>query len=216
MVLQDLARDTGARIAYAGREEKRAFALCLAKCSGVSQRVIDAALFGFRNGAITTGANRNAILLRTTGSLFLSVDDDTICHTAQVRTRAGKFTYSLRGHDDPQDIWVFANRQSALDALSFVRQDISACHERVLGKSLAAVLAYASSGEERLDMDGICPDLLEMLFFGKGRIVLTFAPKAKAEGCAGLVGTGGPINTGSVCSLEAFVWTGPNAGSRMN
>ena len=62
---------------YGGRRERSRFADALAQESGVSPDIVRFALFGDSRCPLSTGANRNALLLDTIDSLVLNVDDDT-------------------------------------------------------------------------------------------------------------------------------------------
>jgi hypothetical protein len=169
--LRKVAHDTGARIEYVGRDAKEAFSTRLIG-RGIPADVIGTALFGFGDGSITTGANRNAILLATVGELVLTVDDDMIGCT-------GKATASLPGNDmliqgegDLQDFWYFADRQSALDFVEFSPIDILSAHSALLGKSLPSIVA-SQAGEGALDIDGLCRHMLAWLLQGAGRVLVT-------------------------------------------
>ncbi len=75
--LQSLGDGSPPQIRYAGRRERSHFAAALAKASGASPDVIRFAILGDSRCALSTGANRNGLLLDTIDSLVLNVDDDT-------------------------------------------------------------------------------------------------------------------------------------------
>jgi hypothetical protein len=77
-VLRRLADRFNARVRYADRQDKRRFAAALAAESGVPREVINFALFGDERCALSTGANRNSLLLDAADTLVLAVDDDTL------------------------------------------------------------------------------------------------------------------------------------------
>lgn len=80
--LREVAKRLNARIRYAGRGEKARFADVPAAESAVSPTIIRFAIFGDERCRLSTGANRNSLLLDTAGTLLLSVDDDTLCRIA--------------------------------------------------------------------------------------------------------------------------------------
>ena len=127
--LQRLRHD--ASISYAGRAERIRFAEVLARESAVPIDVIRFGLIGDDRCALTTGANRNCLLLDTLDTLVLSVDDDTRCRLAAA-PEAEAPPASFAGYD-PTEFWFFADRRSALDSVAFVDADILACHEAMLG-----------------------------------------------------------------------------------
>ena len=93
-----------------------------------------------KSGIPSLGANRNATLLDTVGSLIVSVDDDIRYLTA---TSAG-FTEGvaiLPGHHPPEEIRVFKDREAALQSINVATRDFLGAQEKFLGKNLAEVLA---------------------------------------------------------------------------
>ena len=79
--LQLVEHRVRAQIRYAGWREKSRFADALAHESAVPLEIIRFALFGDDRCALSTGANRNGLLLDTVDTLVLSVDDDTLCRS---------------------------------------------------------------------------------------------------------------------------------------
>jgi hypothetical protein len=165
------ARKSG--IVHAGNHEKSTFARQLIQQTGAPSEIVRACLFGFDDGAVATGANRNVILLQTVGSAFISVDDDTVCEAA-VRD---SYTENLRvlGHEDPQKFRPFASRDEIMEHFRFEPRDWVSDHERLLGQRPSAVIsAFAKSGAP-VDLNGMCSHLLEMLTTGDGRIVMSLS-----------------------------------------
>jgi hypothetical protein len=120
------ARSNGRRYSFAvaGQTELRTYADAVTDHAGVPPDALDAAIFGFRDGAIAPGANRNVILLQTTGSMFMTMDDDTVCETAWTERNR---TLIVRGHEDPQTIRQSLDRESALSSLRFEPQPFGDC-----------------------------------------------------------------------------------------
>jgi hypothetical protein len=177
------AADAGIRLCYAGREQRRQFAAALAEGGDIPAAVIRFALLGPGCGGETIGANRNAILLETLGSLVLSVDDDTLCQTATVPQTVPR-GLKLGSHGDLGDVCFFTDRDSALRHVQPQAVDILAEHERLLGKSLSCVVREADEAGG-CDLDDMCPHFVEALSSGHGHIAVTLN---------GLVGDSGAYN----------------------
>jgi hypothetical protein len=164
--LAHLRDDLAAPIAYVGEEEKRAFADALANESGVHRDVVDFALFDVAGCGATFGANRNAMLLLTCGELVLAADDDTVCRPATAPDPRGGV--ALVGESDPQQYWFFDDIATALESGIYVDADVLGEHERLLGWTLASLVASEGS-----DVTGVCPHMLDGLSTGRGRVALT-------------------------------------------
>jgi hypothetical protein len=155
-----------------------------------------------RRGPDTIGANRNAILLATLGSLVLCVDDDTVArpaiapdasaaantrptppHTSQARLAIGS-----RG--ELGEVWFFPDRDSALGFVHERDLDILAEHARFLGRSLREIVrecSHTGARDAGVDAHRICQHFVQSLSAGRGRITITL------NGLAGDSGT--PTNT---------------------
>jgi hypothetical protein len=144
-------------IRYAGICEKERFADALARESSISPEIIDFALFGDRRCGLFTGANRNALLLDTVGSLVFGADDDTLARTcaAGARETAASFTSEY----EPREFWFFPNRRDALEAVRPTDTDLLASHEQFLGRTLAEVGAAAGvDGQVAITVPGLVGD----------------------------------------------------------
>jgi hypothetical protein len=133
-VLQDLTR-RGAPISYAGRADRIRFTEALAREAGVPIDVVRFGLLGDDRLPLTTGANRNSLVLDTIDMLVLSVDDDTRCRIAAVSDGDAQLA-SFSGYD-PTEFWFFPGRGGALEAVAFVDADVLGCHETMLGRRVA-------------------------------------------------------------------------------
>jgi hypothetical protein len=142
--LRSLANRCNARIRYAGRQEKLRFAAALAAESAASPDIIRFALFGDGHCALSTGANRNSLLLDAAGTLVLAVDDDTLCRIAEAPHRESELSF-FSGYD-PSEFWFFPDRDRATQAASFVDTDVLGCHETLLGSTLADLGSPAGTG----------------------------------------------------------------------
>jgi len=135
--LQRLTRTFNARIRYAGPSEKTRFAEAVARESRVPLSVIRFALLGDERCPVSTGANRNCLLLDTVGGLVLSVDDDTRCRIGAAPGRQDAVAFHT-GYD-PSEFWFFPDRASALESVARVEMDVLSCHEALLGHAIADV-----------------------------------------------------------------------------
>jgi hypothetical protein len=118
-----------------GRHERSRFAEMLAQESGVPLDITRFALVGDDRCAMTTGANRNGLLLDTIDSLVLSVDDDT---QGRLATAPGaEDGLSLFSGYDPTEFWFFPDRAAALASVSFEESDVLRPHEALLGQTMA-------------------------------------------------------------------------------
>jgi hypothetical protein len=133
--LQRLRNHDGASISYGGRAERIRFAEAIANAAAVPMDVIRFGLIGDDRCPLTTGANRNSLLLDTLDTLVLSVDDDTRCRIAAGPECEADLA-SFIGYD-PTDFWFFPDRRSALDSVAFEDADVLGCHEAMLGSPLS-------------------------------------------------------------------------------
>jgi hypothetical protein len=144
--LRRLARHSGATLRYVGLEEKVSFAQALAKECGLSPALVEFALIG--RGApkesCTTGANRNAVLLQTSGTFAASFDDDII---AVPSLRRPSLTPGLAFDSTPfaRIVESFESRETALASLRSDGVDPLALHESLLGKKLRVLMEETSS-----------------------------------------------------------------------
>ncbi len=155
--LQRLERNFSARIRYAGLPEKSRFADALAGESGLPLAIIRFALLGDERYAVSTGANRNCLLLDTLGALMLSVDDDTRCRMAATPGREDAVAFH-RGYD-PTEFWFFPDRTRALESVSPVEVDVLGCHEALLGHATADLGGPAdATGRVAVTLHGLLGD----------------------------------------------------------
>ena len=154
--LQSLGNHFGAQIRYAGRREKNRFAEALARESAVPPKIIRFALFGDDRCALTTGANRNSLLLDTVDTFVLSVDDDTRCRIAAAPDAEDAVAF-FSGYD-PTEFWYFADRASADASIYFVDVDALRCHEALLGNAVANVDDPAANGRVAITLHGLVGD----------------------------------------------------------
>ena len=149
--LRWMATRFNASVRYAGRQEKSRFAEALAAESEVSREIITFALFGDERCPLSTGANRNSLLLDTAGSLMMAVDDDTLCQVAAARDHESAQSF-FPGYD-PTAFWFFPDRAQTIQSLSFVDADILGCHEELLGRAVDS-----TSGRVVMTLNGLAGD----------------------------------------------------------
>lgn len=149
--LRTLAKRYNVRVRYAGRHEKSRFADALAAESGVPREIIGFALFGDERCPLSTGANRNSLLLDAAGALILAVDDDTLCRVAAAPERESAQSF-FPGYD-PTAFWFFPDRAQATQSLSFVDADVLGCHEEMLGRAVDG-----TSGRVAMTLNGLAGD----------------------------------------------------------
>jgi hypothetical protein len=155
--LKRLKSDFNAQIRYAGSGAKGRFAKALAGESGVPLEIVRFALFGDDRSALSTGANRNCLLLDTVGTLVLSVDDDTVCRIAAAPEQEDDLAF-YSGYD-PTEFWFFPEHARAVESVSFVEIDVLARHEALLGRSVADVSGSAdASGRVAITLHGLLGD----------------------------------------------------------
>jgi hypothetical protein len=163
---------SGQALYYLGPEEKRQFLALLTRDGAFPHDVVEFGLFGPSGHAPTMGANRNAILLQTAGEMVLSADDDTICQPRIPPDADGADFLRLGSHGDPNAIWFFPDRPSALAYTRPTEIDIAGAHERLLGKSVWSLVA-PNAGNGVVDLSHACDHLLQSIWSGKGAIPIT-------------------------------------------
>jgi len=154
--LRTLEHHVGARIRYAGTRERSRFADALARELAVPLEIIRFALLGDDRCPLSTGANRNSLLLDTVDTLVLSVADDTRCRIAlppDVEDAVAWFS----GYD-PTEFWFFHDSGSAFASASAVDADVLRCHEALLGQPVAGVGDPSASGRVAITLHGLAGD----------------------------------------------------------
>lgn len=169
--LAAFAREQGARVLYADRRRRAAWAGRLAEHSGVPESIARFAVLGSAAFPPPIGANRNSLLLETTGRPFLSIDDDTICRLGRViGARPG---VDVGSESPPLEQWSFATREAALAAVPEEDLDLLGAHEAVLGRTAAGCLTTLGPGE--VDLSRSTPALAALVRAGGGRVVASYS-----------------------------------------
>ena len=173
------ACETGSEIFYAGVEEKCAFIDVLCSTGSIPSEVARFALFGRTDASANIGANRNAALLQTTGSMLISVDDDTRCETARVPESGSEIRFC--SEMDPTEAWFFGDRSAGCAFLPRLNLDFVGGHTQLLGRRVGEVLALAAENGGA-DLKAACPHMMEYLCFGSGDILSTYSGLAGDAG----------------------------------
>lgn len=169
-MLRTLKSD-GVRIFYAGLEEKASFAKQMIESADLPVDIVNFMLFNSEGLGYTCGANENALMLHTAGQMILKADDDTICRVAAApeQTQGLMFTSGV----DPNEVWFFPDRETALESVNFAENNILTSHEQFLGRDLANIIS--SIDEARfLNMDAVGNSFLRRLEAGDGKVLVTF------------------------------------------
>ena len=136
-MLKALAASNGICIYYAGPDEKMDF--CKSCDSRVPQSVVHFALFGEPSIGPAMGANRNAALVHTVGSMMLSADDDTVCNTSRMKGSKPDSILRYQSTHNATEILLFDNREAAIRAVESTEVDVIGEHESMLGRAFPTV-----------------------------------------------------------------------------
>ena len=140
---------------------------------GSRKDVVTFALFGDEAYDRTLGANRNALLLAAPGELAVMVDDDTLHQPAVLGE--SEPALALSSMKDPTVSRFYGDRRQLLESVRATDVDILACHEKLLGRSIAGCMSSLGPGAA-LDLDRMNPESAH--FFGSAPKVV----KATASG----------------------------------
>jgi hypothetical protein len=187
-MLQDLACREHLSIVYSGNEEKLAYAEQLTRASGVPIDVLHFALFGLPECACNVGANRNAVLLHSVGTLNLNVDDDVLCELTLPPDANRQGLWLESEWADVSDVWLYPDLSDLRNAITPLRESVLDTHERLLGKTIRSVVAEAAELAD-IHLDSACPHILKSLKRNTGSVVVTYN---------GIAGNPGMHNRGSL------------------
>jgi hypothetical protein len=181
--LRDLQARYAIGVAYAGVEEKQAFAAALAR-EGLDPEVLDFALFDPERIGYTPGANQNAILLDTVGEGFLAVDDDTFCPLRRSQDAVAGLEIATAW----PACWPVSPASDPL-----CEADVIGKHETMLGRDLGACVSDV--GADAVRLGSLSPRDLTRLETVPGRVLATWMgsygdPVYEYPGMLVLVGEG--------------------------
>ncbi|GHO67224.1 hypothetical protein KSC_061160 [Ktedonobacter sp. SOSP1-52] len=158
-------------IAYAGLEEKTAYADALSREGNIPAEIVSFLCLSNKQYRETTiGANRNVLLLHTIGDLIFSSDDDMRCRISPSPQYKKGLTLTSQGL--PAPIYFYPDRERALQATPVSEQDLLALHEQWLGQKPMSCQALVKQ-KNALDYEQVMPVLLRRLATGEGNIALT-------------------------------------------
>ncbi len=182
-VLQDIQKKFNANIFYVGKKEKIEFSKSLSK-RGLPPDVVNFSLLDAEGYGRTAGANRNALLLASLGSMIIAVDDDTICNVAShpklqkkyknlnlVTERESLGLNLCTDREMPLDLetWNYPDRDTAFRAVTFhPDQDFLGLHEQLLGKKIEYITP--PNFEQAVDINGLGKNKK----YNNGKILVTF------------------------------------------
>lgn len=130
-----LALKFDVKIRFAGIEERERFVRHLEEFTRISKQVLKNALL--QPQEYTVGQNRNALLLDSVGTLFLCVDDDTVCTLAAPPTPAEGLQFGAG--KDPAGFWCFRDFAEVRAAATWVDEDFLGAHQALLGRTAEEV-----------------------------------------------------------------------------
>jgi hypothetical protein len=182
-MLPEMKARHGVSLAYAGPEEKASFAAALVQRTGLPAEDVQFGIVNDDTFPITTGTNRNAILLHAVGETLLQVDDDTVCRLAPVPGTRGGLAFT--SEYDPTEFWFVAEGQP-LPAVVGDESNILEVHEQMLGKGLGNCLGELTSGLD-VDLDRAGASFFRRAAPSGGRVLAT------AVGVMGDSGMGSPL-----------------------
>ncbi len=142
-VLARAKKKFGGQFFYAGAAEKEDLARTLAKHTGHQFDLINFAVSNDEHCPKAYGANRNALLLSTTGRLIIQTDDDNECPIAPCPETKDYLT--LTSQYSPLQMRFLSQAEVEHMKADFVPGDVMAKHEQLLGKSIAHCLQEYSS-----------------------------------------------------------------------
>jgi hypothetical protein len=172
-MLQDLACREHLSIVYSGNEEKLAYAEELTRASGVPIDVLHFALFGLPECDCNVGANRNAVLLQSAGTLNLNVDDDVLCELTLPPDANRQSLWLESESADVTDVWFYPDLSDLRNAITPLRESVLDTHERLLGRTLRSVVAEAAELGD-IHLDSACPHILKSLKQDTGSVIVTY------------------------------------------
>jgi hypothetical protein len=169
--LMSLQRSMGFSMLLATTQDLARFALDLARAADVSEAVTRFCLFDVHEvGGCDTGANRNALLLGSSGSAILMTDDDTL---ADVRKGSGPADPAgaelvISGSADPSKMEIYRDELDARRAPLQPEVSLLQRCEGLLGRSVADIAAGFPF--EKIRFEEMRPGLVRRLLAGRAKV----------------------------------------------
>ena len=162
-------------VEYHSLSAKQQFLASLCHGTEIPEGVVEFAIFGAGFKGPRFGANRNYILLRTAGDMFLTVDDDSLCQVA-VAPGSQDDGIAVYGARAKPEMWFFRDIEEATGSIPNRPIDIFRAHEELLGRSLTdSINQSLKSGEmsNDLEVDDVCDHFINDVARGRGKIRIT-------------------------------------------
>lgn len=173
-ITKQIGEQSNCRIQYYGYSDKVRFIDSLCRAGGFCPDVVNFGLLGKGYICPTMGANRNWILLLTSGANVLTVDDDTICRPGSA-PGADTERLLIRGSGaSPWEIWSYSGREDCFGAFHSSDIDILAEHERTLGRPLSEVLGDALKIDStHIGLESPCDHFISDIMQRSGSVRIT-------------------------------------------
>ena len=175
--VKQIVQSAGRPIVYTGTVEKLSFLKALANECAAPEAVLSFALLGDSRFPVTTGANRNGILLYSAGLLLLTVDDDSCCNPVYMPDKGHREFITLGG--ESPGAWKTPERIELSGSDDSVSWSIVGEHERFLGKPLPRVVAEHWA---KLRLNRLSDRFLVDLSKATGQVIATFTGVAGDPG----------------------------------
>jgi hypothetical protein len=170
--LRVFAEKSQLEVYYAGLEEKLAYVRTLSS-EGIPEELSRFVLTRTTNVRSCPGANRNALLLQTTGQVFLSCDDDSACQLYDLRM--GNQSSIVVPFSTASDRLHFvSNKPSAVARLPRYSDDLLTAHENLLGQSLRS-LTLPIQSSRRIAVGNVGARIMADLLEGQGEVTVTMS-----------------------------------------
>jgi len=170
--LRSFARASRIKVSYSGREERLNYGCQLASL-GIPHELTAFILGNPLGIPASPGANRNALLLHAAGEAFLSCDDDSICHVADLR-RGRQLVYTVPFCNMLEHIRFVPHGQSSSQVVPESACDVMAMHEALLGRALCD-LPLPLQNTARVSVGKMGGRVLSNLIEGSGRARITIS-----------------------------------------
>ena len=131
----------GACVQYVTRQQRRQFARELANTTGIARALIEFGICGPDTEATRLGANRNALLLLSSGTRLVFLDDDVICELSEWHDADRRATFS--GVQDPTKFVLCGSEVEARSQVRPVERDFFGSHAEYLGSEVLHAVSSA-------------------------------------------------------------------------
>ena len=141
--------------------------------AGIPEDVLRFGLTDSLQSGSDFGANRNILMLKTSGQRVLSVDDDTLCRFSTSKNHDGKTQLGF-GVDGRNEVSFHKDRSSLLDIYpEWDEECILSLHDRYLGKSIHTIIS--DEGLENIVVEKHSLPLISLLELGRSSVDVTLS-----------------------------------------